>query len=63
MLSCKDINVGQSRMLDNQELAAITKVGATTTSVALGSLSFPTLSGMESGLMTQTSPQLGGGGE
>ena len=31
------------------------------TSAAVGPLSFPALSGMESGLATQASPQLGGG--
>ncbi len=34
---------------------------ATTTSAAMRPLSFPTLSGMESGLVTQASPQLMGG--
>ncbi len=34
---------------------------ATATSAALGPLSFPAFSGMESGLVTQASPQLGGG--
>ena len=57
----KEINADQSRMLDNQELTAITTVGASTTSAALRPLSFSTLGGMESGLPTQTSPQLRGG--
>ncbi len=34
---------------------------ATTISATLGPLSFPALSGIESGLATQASPQLGGG--
>ncbi len=34
---------------------------AAATSATLRPLSFPTLSGMESGLVTQASPQLGGG--
>ncbi len=53
--------MGQSAFLDDQELAAIATVGATSTSAAMGPLSFPTLSGVESGLTTQASPQLGGG--
>ncbi len=54
----KERNVAQSQMLDEQELAAIAKTGATTTSAAMGPLSFPTLSEVE---MAQASSQLGEG--
>ena len=47
-------------MLAAQDRAAQEKEGATSTSTSLGPLSFPTLSGRESGLVTETSPQLGG---
>ncbi len=57
----KKMNVKQSQWLDDQELAAQVKAEATATSAALGPLSFPTLSGMESGLTTQVSLQLRGG--
>ncbi len=51
----------QSQWLDDQVLATQVQDEATATSAALGPLSFPTLNGMESGLITQASPELGGG--
>ncbi len=41
----KEIQMAQSQMLDDQDLAALAKEEATATSAALGPLSFPALSG------------------
>ncbi len=55
-----EVNVEQSRLFDDQELAAQAKKEATVISSTLGPMLFPTLSGVGSGLATQASPQLGG---
>ncbi len=55
----KEIKDAQSHVLDAQDRAVQEKEGATATSASLEPLSFPTLSGMVSGLITQPSPQLG----
>ncbi len=57
----KEIAEDQSRILHTQYMAVLEKEEPIATSAALGPLSFPTLSGRESGLTTQVSPQLGGG--
>ncbi len=57
----KEINEAQSQMLDAQDRAVQEKKETTATSTTLGPMSFPTLSGKESGLMPQTSPHLEGG--
>ncbi len=56
----QEVNSFQALDLDMDKKAAKKKKEATAASAGLESLSFPTLSGMESGLTPQSSPQFGG---
>ncbi len=55
----KEIIEGQSMMFAAQDRATQEKEGSTATSTSLRPLSFPALSGRESGLISQASPPLG----